>query len=174
MKICIFERSNEKNHFSRTKIIFYKKLHYNYYWATKNESRSENEFWETYHNIPNLFDGCWHPLLTLNLRSYEALLPRILKVTDCVCFCFPTAQHKGDVRNAATSSMKFLWYRCGGSPFYQWYKWKWLIPQHNNNNNNKDFYSAIPHAHGDLQLRPKILWIKTSNHNETQIYKNTS
>ena len=57
-EICIFERSNEKNHFSRTKINFYKKLHYNYYWATKNESRSENEFLETYHNIPNLFDGC--------------------------------------------------------------------------------------------------------------------
>ena len=25
-----------------------------------------------------------------------------------------------------------------------------------------------------LQLRPKILWIKTSSHNETQIYKKTS
>ena len=32
------------------------------YWATKYESRSENEFWETCHNISNLFDGCRHPL----------------------------------------------------------------------------------------------------------------
>ena len=33
------------------------------YWATKYESRRENEFWATCHNISNLFDGCWHPLL---------------------------------------------------------------------------------------------------------------
>ena len=28
--ICIFERSNEKNNFSKTKIHFTKKLHHNY------------------------------------------------------------------------------------------------------------------------------------------------
>ena len=33
------------------------------YWATKYESRWENKFWATCHNISNLFDGCWHPLL---------------------------------------------------------------------------------------------------------------
>ena len=32
------------------------------YWATKYESRGENEFWATCQNISN-FDGCWHPLL---------------------------------------------------------------------------------------------------------------
>ena len=43
MKICIFEQSNEKNHFSKSKIYFHKK---NYttiirtYWATKYESRT--------------------------------------------------------------------------------------------------------------------------------------
>ena len=68
VKICIFERSNEKGHFSKTKIYFRKK---NYttiirtYWATKYESRRENEFWATCHNISNLFHGCWHPLLNL-------------------------------------------------------------------------------------------------------------
>ena len=47
VKICIFERSNEKNYFSKTKIIFLQK---NYttiirtYWATKYKSRSENKF----------------------------------------------------------------------------------------------------------------------------------
>ena len=47
---CIFERSNEKNHFSKTKINFHKK---NYttiirrYWATKYESRRESKFWVT-------------------------------------------------------------------------------------------------------------------------------
>ena len=67
MKICIFERSNEKNHFSKTKIYFHQK---NYttiirtYWATKYESRGENEFWATCHNVSNLFNGCWHPLLS--------------------------------------------------------------------------------------------------------------
>ena len=61
VKICIFERSKEKNHFSKTEIYFHKK---NYttiirtYWATKYESRGENEFWATCHNITNLFDGC--------------------------------------------------------------------------------------------------------------------
>ena len=47
--ICIFERSNEKNHFSKTKIHFHKK---NYttirtYWATKYKSRGESKFWVT-------------------------------------------------------------------------------------------------------------------------------
>ena len=66
VKICMFERSNEKSHFSKTKIYFHKK---NYttiirtYWATKYESSRENEFWATCHKISNLFDGCWHPLL---------------------------------------------------------------------------------------------------------------
>ena len=30
VKICIFERSNEKNNFSKTKIYFLKNLHHNY------------------------------------------------------------------------------------------------------------------------------------------------
>ena len=34
------------------------------YWATKYESRRENEFWATCHNVSNLFNGCWHPLLS--------------------------------------------------------------------------------------------------------------
>ena len=60
-EICIFERSNEKNHFSRTKIYLDKK---NYttiirtYWATKYESKVESKFWATYQNISNLCDGC--------------------------------------------------------------------------------------------------------------------
>ena len=29
-EICIFERSNEKNHLSKTKLYFTKKLHHNY------------------------------------------------------------------------------------------------------------------------------------------------
>ena len=50
-EICIFERSNEKNHFSRTKIYLDKK---NYttiirtYWATKYESKVESKFGATY------------------------------------------------------------------------------------------------------------------------------
>ena len=61
VKICIFERSNEKNNFSKTKIYFHKK---NYtkiigiYWATNYEIRSEVEHWATCHNISNLCDGC--------------------------------------------------------------------------------------------------------------------
>ena len=46
-EICIFERSNEKNHFSRTKIY----LVYIY-------SKVESKFWATYQNISNLCDGC--------------------------------------------------------------------------------------------------------------------
>ena len=72
VKICIFERSNEKYHFSKTKIYFQKKKNYTTiirtYLATKYESRRENEFWATCHNISNLFDGYWHPLLN---RSYD-------------------------------------------------------------------------------------------------------
>ena len=70
VKICIFERSNEKSNFSKTKIYFHKK---NYtiiirtYWATKYESRRENKIWATCHNISSLFDGCWHPLLSQTL-----------------------------------------------------------------------------------------------------------
>ena len=41
------------------------------YWATKRESRSENEFWATCHNISNLSDRCWHPLLEQTLNSVE-------------------------------------------------------------------------------------------------------
>ena len=33
------------------------------YWATKFESRDENEYWATCHNISDLFDGRRHPLL---------------------------------------------------------------------------------------------------------------
>ena len=73
VKICIFERSNEERHFSKTKIYFYKKnctTIIRTYWATKYKSRSENEFWATCHNISNLFDGCWHPLLKkINLKK---------------------------------------------------------------------------------------------------------
>ena len=60
VKICIFERSNEKSNFSKTKMNFYKK---NYtkiirtYWATKNESGRENELWAT---CRCSFDECWH------------------------------------------------------------------------------------------------------------------
>ena len=73
VKICIFERSNEERHFSKTKIYFYKKnctTIIRTYWATKYKSRSENEFWATCHNISNLFDGCWHPVLEkINLKK---------------------------------------------------------------------------------------------------------
>ena len=54
-----------KNHFSKTKIYFDTKTYtkiISTYWATKYESRSETEFWETRQNISNLFDGCWHQL----------------------------------------------------------------------------------------------------------------
>ena len=56
-----FERSSEKSHFSKNKIYFKKKNYTSIirtYWATKYESRRENEFWATCHNISNLFDGC--------------------------------------------------------------------------------------------------------------------
>ena len=38
------------------------------YWATECESRSEIEFWATCHNVSNLCDGCWHPLLSIWAR----------------------------------------------------------------------------------------------------------
>ena len=56
-KICIFERSNERSHFSKTKICFSK----NYtiiirkYWAAKYESRSESKFYVTCHCLS---DAC--------------------------------------------------------------------------------------------------------------------
>ena len=37
------------------------------HWTGKYESRRENEFWATCHNISNLFDGCWHPLLIVSV-----------------------------------------------------------------------------------------------------------
>ena len=40
---CIFDRSNKKNNFSKTKISF----HIRTYWATNYESRSEMKFWVT-------------------------------------------------------------------------------------------------------------------------------
>ena len=61
VKFCIFERSNEKNHFSKNKIYFHKKTTpqlLRLYWATKYESRREIEFWATCYNISNLCDGC--------------------------------------------------------------------------------------------------------------------
>ena len=68
VKICVFKRSNEKNHFSKTKIYFHKKKYTTIirtYWATKYGSRREKEFWATCHDISNLLDGCWHPLLRI-------------------------------------------------------------------------------------------------------------
>ena len=56
---CIFERSNEKNNFSKTKIYFHKK--------TISQLIGHiglHESWATCRNISNLFDGCWHPLLS--------------------------------------------------------------------------------------------------------------
>ena len=45
MKICIFERSNEKNHFSKTEILKKKKKQNNTIIRTsKYESRSERKF----------------------------------------------------------------------------------------------------------------------------------
>ena len=46
MRICIFEQSNEKNHFSKTKIYFHQKNTLQLLGhITKYESRRENEFW---------------------------------------------------------------------------------------------------------------------------------
>ena len=50
------------------------------YWTTKYESRSENEFWATCQNISNLFDGCWHPLLTIVFHSYLQISPNFKRV----------------------------------------------------------------------------------------------
>ena len=58
VKIRIFERSNQKSNFSKTKIYFHKKnccAIIRTYWATKYKSRSQNEFWATRPNISNLF-----------------------------------------------------------------------------------------------------------------------
>ena len=61
VKICIFERSKENNHFSKNENTFSQK---NYttiirtYWAKKYDSWRENEFWATCHIISNLFDRC--------------------------------------------------------------------------------------------------------------------
>ena len=47
VKIRIFERSNEKNHFSKTKIYFHKKTTSQFIrknWATKYKSRGESKF----------------------------------------------------------------------------------------------------------------------------------
>ena len=68
------------------------------YWATKYESRRENEFWATCRNISNLFDGCWHPLLSRVLQCASTTLAnskysagywwshRILKSTVSMAF----------------------------------------------------------------------------------------
>ena len=45
-----------KSHFLKTEIYFTTIIRT--YWATKYESRRENEFWATCHNISNLCDGC--------------------------------------------------------------------------------------------------------------------
>ena len=72
VKICIFERSNEKTHFSKTKIYFLTTPQL--YWTTKYESRRENEFLATCHNISSLCDGCWHPLLRFFLTQVSGMV----------------------------------------------------------------------------------------------------
>ena len=49
---------------------------YNFFHKNYTTHRSENEFWATCHNISNLFDGCWHPLLRFikNITYPEALI----------------------------------------------------------------------------------------------------
>ena len=76
MKICIFERSNEKNHFSKTKIYFHKKttpqlsrhiiiiiININIIMTTKYKSRGESKFWVTC--------NCFWCTLTLALKTFQ-------------------------------------------------------------------------------------------------------
>ena len=65
MKICIFERSNEKNHFSKTEIYFHKKTtpQLSGHVALPNVKVGlKSNFGRL---ATNLCDGCWHPLLSI-------------------------------------------------------------------------------------------------------------
>ena len=74
VKICIFKRSNEKKIISRKlKYIFATIIRI--YWAKKYQRRSEIEFWATCHNISNLCDGCWYPLLIQEKDFYRRYTP---------------------------------------------------------------------------------------------------
>ena len=86
---------------ARTKNIISRKLKYIFtkkhtttirtYWATKYESRRENEFWATCHNISNLFDGCWHPLLssdrTRDVIGWKSVLYQSTKHRELCSSC---------------------------------------------------------------------------------------
>ena len=91
---------------ARTKNIISRKLKYIFtkkhtttirtYWATKYESRRENEFWATCHNISNLFDGCWHPLLssdrTRDVIGWKSVLYQSTKQESCAQAVTPSAK----------------------------------------------------------------------------------
>ena len=69
MKICIFKRSNEKNHFSKTNNTFSQKTTPQLlgYIGLKNIKGGVN--------ISNLCDGCWHPLLIQEKDFYRGYTP---------------------------------------------------------------------------------------------------
>ena len=69
------------------------------YWTTKYESRRENEFWATCHNISNLFDGCRHPLFIVSVISYFVLI-------GCLyCFGLTTLFEKAFYRRHTTTHL---------------------------------------------------------------------
>ena len=80
---------------ARTKNIISRKLKYIFtkkhtttirtYWATKYESRRENEFWVTCHTLANLFDGCWHPLLRIFMVLSETKSALVIKISQRYC-----------------------------------------------------------------------------------------